>query len=245
MSKLIIEDQRGRRTAVPMTRDSVTIGRGEGNTIRLNERNVSRRHVDLIRRGERLEVVDTSRFGSTLNGQRFTGKAELFDGDVIEVGDYKIIVEFDRKAPETRAPLAPAWVDYGRARLVERHRDVPVRTWCLLGPTVLGASVDADLRIEAPSVLAKHVRIVPREAHWFLEVCHPATTVRMNAETRQRVVLKSGDVLELGGRTFTFVDDTEFAISLDPIEIGEPAPLPRRRQWTVVAMLHDDPSVVA
>ena len=42
MWKLVIEDDEGKRTVVPLTRDEYTLGRREGNTIRLTERNVSR-----------------------------------------------------------------------------------------------------------------------------------------------------------------------------------------------------------
>ena len=42
MYKLIIEDDEGKTTVVPLIRDEITIGRKEGNTIRLTERNVSR-----------------------------------------------------------------------------------------------------------------------------------------------------------------------------------------------------------
>ena len=44
MWKLVIEDDEGKRTVVPLARDDYTIGRQEGNTIRLTERNVSRHH---------------------------------------------------------------------------------------------------------------------------------------------------------------------------------------------------------
>ena len=37
--KLIIEDDEGRKTVVPFARDEISIGRLEGNTIRLTERN--------------------------------------------------------------------------------------------------------------------------------------------------------------------------------------------------------------
>src|SRR6185503_15470220 len=47
--KLIIEDDEGRKTVVPFVRDEITIGRQEGNTIRLTERNVSRRHARLVK----------------------------------------------------------------------------------------------------------------------------------------------------------------------------------------------------
>src|ERR1700730_4091715 len=50
MWKLVIEDDEGKRTVVPLTRDQYSIGRKDGNTIRLTERNVSREHARLYRR---------------------------------------------------------------------------------------------------------------------------------------------------------------------------------------------------
>ena len=51
MWKLVIEDDEGKRTVVPLTRDEYSIGRKEGNTIRLTERNVSREHARLVQEG--------------------------------------------------------------------------------------------------------------------------------------------------------------------------------------------------
>ena len=41
MFKLVIQDDEGKTTVVPLIRDEITNGRKEGNTIRLTERNVS------------------------------------------------------------------------------------------------------------------------------------------------------------------------------------------------------------
>ena len=48
MFKLVICDDEGKTTIVPLIRDEVTIGRREGNTIRLTDRNVSRNHALLL-----------------------------------------------------------------------------------------------------------------------------------------------------------------------------------------------------
>ncbi len=45
--KLIIEDDEGRRTVVPLFRDELIIGRAEGSPVRLTEKDVSRRHAKL------------------------------------------------------------------------------------------------------------------------------------------------------------------------------------------------------
>ena len=42
MIKLVISDNEGTTTVVPFARDEISIGRKEGNTIRLTERNISR-----------------------------------------------------------------------------------------------------------------------------------------------------------------------------------------------------------
>ena len=53
MWKLAIEDDEGKQTVVPLTRDEYTIGRKDGNTIRLTERNVSREHARLYKKNGR------------------------------------------------------------------------------------------------------------------------------------------------------------------------------------------------
>jgi len=60
-TKLIIEDDAGKTIVVPFARDEITIGRKEGNTIRLTERNVSRFHAKLVREGNAVHVEDPFR----------------------------------------------------------------------------------------------------------------------------------------------------------------------------------------
>ena len=43
--RLIIEDDEGATTIVPLGKESITIGRQQGNTIQLTEKNVSRTHA--------------------------------------------------------------------------------------------------------------------------------------------------------------------------------------------------------
>ena len=58
MLKLVIQDDEGKTTVVPLVHDEITIGRQEGNTIRLTERNVSRRHARLSRQNGSLTIED-------------------------------------------------------------------------------------------------------------------------------------------------------------------------------------------
>lgn len=94
MVRLVISDNEGSTTVVPLLRDEVTIGRKEGNTIRLTERNISRRHVQLIRVGGIYKLRDLDSYNGVLvNGRKVEGESTITSGDQIQLGDYTILVE--------------------------------------------------------------------------------------------------------------------------------------------------------
>jgi pSer/pThr/pTyr-binding forkhead associated (FHA) protein len=109
--KLIIEDDEGRKTVVPFVRDEITIGRQEGNTIRLTERNVSRQHARLLRQNGHVLVEDLGSYnGVRINGERIQGQAQVGDGDLIQIGDYDLALQKEAAsqvgAPTIRLPAA-------------------------------------------------------------------------------------------------------------------------------------------
>src|SRR5580658_2500365 len=129
MWKLVIEDDEGKRTIVPLTRDDYTIGRKEGNSIRLTERNVSRDHAKLrktngaaatpgpgllpvrggsaangAKPGDVLEEL-TSYNGVYVNVMRVATAQELVHGDLIQIGDYRIVLQDEQAIEEEASPL--------------------------------------------------------------------------------------------------------------------------------------------
>lgn len=109
--KLIIEDDEGKTTVVPLNRDDVTIGRMEGNTIRLMERNVSRRHARLSRTNGAVFIDDLNSFnGVKINGERIDRRIEIKEGDLVEIGDYHLALQtedaHDHVALDDTAPPA-------------------------------------------------------------------------------------------------------------------------------------------
>ena len=99
MLRLIIEDGEGATHVVPLVRDEITIGREEGNTIRLTERNVSRRHARLLRTGEDTQptvIVEDLRSynGIKVNGDRVAWKRTLRPSDTLQIGDYFLALQF-------------------------------------------------------------------------------------------------------------------------------------------------------
>src|SRR5438105_11173814 len=109
MMKLIIEDDEGRKTVVPLVRDEITIGRQDGNTIRLTERNVSRRHARLVKDNGFVLIEDLGSYnGVRVNGEKISGPTKIKEGDLVEIGDYDLGIQgkLDDK-PGTIPPTAP------------------------------------------------------------------------------------------------------------------------------------------
>ena len=105
MLKLIIVDDEGRRTVVPFIRQEITIGRQEGNTIRLTERNVSRHHARLLRQNGAIMVEDLGSYnGVRVNGERIEGVAPLRGGDRVQIGDYQLAIDDDPVQTQDRTP---------------------------------------------------------------------------------------------------------------------------------------------
>ncbi|MFZ5471960.1 MAG: FHA domain-containing protein [Myxococcota bacterium] len=108
MFKLIIEDDEGRKTVVPFVREEITIGRQEGNTIRLTERNVSRRHARLVRANGSVMVEDLGSYnGIRINGEKISGQVKVRDGDLIQIGDYDLAIQSDQ--PQQAPPPVPMY----------------------------------------------------------------------------------------------------------------------------------------
>src|SRR5579872_6709355 len=87
MQRLIIMDDAGETSSIPLIQDEISIGREDGNVLRLTQRNISRRHARLVREDGVLYVEDLDSYnGVYVNGDRILGRVELRDGDELQVG---------------------------------------------------------------------------------------------------------------------------------------------------------------
>ncbi|MEO1335014.1 MAG: FHA domain-containing protein, partial [Myxococcota bacterium] len=115
--KLIIEDDEGKTTVYPLADGDLTIGRKDGNTIRLMERNVSRRHARLERTNGAVYIQDLDSYnGVKINGERITGKYEVKEGDLVEIGDYHLALQKSvtrSEAPEPAMAGNSTWPQAG------------------------------------------------------------------------------------------------------------------------------------
>ena len=105
MFKLVIQDDEGKTTVVPLIRDEITIGRKEGNTIRLTERNVSRRHARILRNNGEVQIEDLGSYnGIRVNNARIAERVSLRVSDQVQIGDYKLYLKAEGRRAGRRRP---------------------------------------------------------------------------------------------------------------------------------------------
>ena len=147
MHKLLIEDDEGKTVAVPLTREEITIGRTEGNTIRLTEQNVSRKHARLTLRNTVLRIEDLGSYnGTSLNGSALSGVASLKDGDVILIGDYRLGIQEDRTSQSTETAVPESELGSG-APTVQEAMDGQ--------PTIPISTLVAQAALAAPTAFSE------------------------------------------------------------------------------------------
>ena len=235
MWKLVIEDDEGKRTVVPLTRDDYTIGRKEGNTIRLTERNVSREHAKL-RKNANGSPVDgtphpaaytledvTSYNGVYVNGLRVAQSQDLVHGDLVQVGDYRMVLQDDQVIEQPTAvpsisadskTTIPSGAMNRGSLLMER----PNRLVMLAGPTpgaeftldqerlTIGRAEDAGISVNHNSVSRLHCEVhVLGEGRYEIVDKGSSNGVRVNAAELKRGIIEAGDIIELGDVKFKFV----------------------------------------
>jgi putative peptide zinc metalloprotease protein len=91
---------------VPL-RGVVTIGRSDGNDLRVDDRSVSRHHARVLAAVGVPPVIEDvgSTHGTLLDGRELAGRAELTDGSRIGVGDVELRVERHRNAADAGRTL--------------------------------------------------------------------------------------------------------------------------------------------
>lgn len=237
MYKLVISDDEGHTTVVPLLRDEITIGRTEGNTIRLTERNVSRRHARLFRRNGSYVVEDLASYnGITVNGERVDGKAQLTAGDQLGIGDYALAFLSD--AAVTAPPNNGADSKIQPApRLVLLGEPAPGAEFTLSKPVLrIGRDQRLDIWIDHKSISHEHAEVRVTDGTAKIYDLGSANGMRINGIEASRAVLEKGDTLELGEVRFRFLP-AQGAHSLEPLpEEVPPTPSPAASRKPALAL---------
>lgn len=214
MYKLVICDDEGKTTVVPLIRDEISIGRKEGNTIRLTDRNVSRQHARIVRQNDEFFIEDLgSLVGTKVNGRLLRSESTpVSPRDQITIGDYSVSIRTDvsSSVPLGRQMAAGEQAGIGRvtphARLVVLSDPTPGREVELTADLyVVGRSEEANLRVDHPSMSRAHARLDYEGNQWTISDLDSVNGIAINGIQKDDYVLKAGDVIELGSVQLRFV----------------------------------------
>lgn len=223
MYRLLIEDDEGRTTIVPLIRNQINIGREEGNTIRLTERNVSRRHARLALKDGKIVIEDLQSYnGVWINGTRVESKCDVEPGDLLEIGDYHLSIqeevsEAERNArpslppeksfDESTPPLGIAASASGevlpftaqKSKLLILNTQLGGQEFVLNKPEMsIGRTEDNDISIDHASVSRYHAKIKLQGDAFQLLDLGSANGIQVNGEEYGVCDLRWGDMIELG-----------------------------------------------
>ncbi|MBU1219950.1 FHA domain-containing protein [Myxococcota bacterium] len=173
MLKLIIEDDDKQVKVVRLLRDEITIGRKEGNTIRLTERNVSRRHAKLFKKDSLFILEDLGSYnGVKLNGKKITEPVSINEGDKIAIGDYMLMLKVETQAEadpfEEMATVPVEKVDYEAFDIPVDSKEQPAVSSEPVDESVIPSDLQAKLVVITSNyagtsfVLKRKVSIIGR-----------------------------------------------------------------------------------
>lgn len=216
MWKLTIEDDEGKQTGLPLAHEEYALGRGESNSIRLTDRNVSRRHATLYKNGQGWVIRDLNSYNGTyVNGVRVHGEQHLRHGDLVQLGDYRIEIIDEALSSAVTSPTPPPG-SRSTAHLPLHSR--PNRLVMVVGPTpgaefplegerfTIGRSEDATISINHSSVSRLHAELISLgNGRYEVVDKQSANGVRINGVELKRGLLEAGDAIELGDVRLRFV----------------------------------------
>ncbi|AUX25110.1 uncharacterized protein SOCEGT47_056530 [Sorangium cellulosum] len=216
MWKLTIEDDEGKQTGLPLAHEEYALGRGESNSIRLTDRNVSRRHATLAKNGQGWAIRDLDSYNGTyVNGVRVHGEQHLRHGDLVQLGDYRIEIVDEALSSAVTSPTPPPG-SRSTAHLPLHTR--PNRLVMVVGPTpgaefpldgerfTIGRSEDATISINHSSVSRLHAELISLgNGRYEVVDKQSANGVRINGVELKRGLLEAGDAIELGDVRLRFV----------------------------------------
>jgi ABC-type multidrug transport system ATPase subunit len=181
-----------------LSSDNVVVGRAADADVILNHPEVSRRHCRIQREGETWFVEDLgSRRGTTVNGNRISGRTALRPGDKVQVGPVTFAFGVsDKKAPATWEAANPIGaVLYKRA---------PAITIPLNASLVFGRGDEVDVDLDDPVISRRHAMIEAGPDGFRLVDLHSKSGSFVNGRRFIDHELVIGDQIQFGSFLFTY-----------------------------------------
>ncbi len=218
MWKLSIEDDQGQSTIVQLVRSEYDVGRTEENSIRLTERNISRRHAKLVKHGAAWFLDDLGSYnGCFVNGLRVADHHPINLGDLVQLGDYRLeLLADDGVAVAPQQPARPRRADTLSTtlnlaaqtdRLVMVVGPTPGREYMLAhAQQRVGRGEECDICVNHSSVSRWHAEIQYVASSRYEIIDHDSSNgIRINGVELRRGLLDARDLVELGDIVLKFI----------------------------------------
>jgi pSer/pThr/pTyr-binding forkhead associated (FHA) protein/Tfp pilus assembly protein PilF len=248
--RLIIEDDEGYTTVVPLVKDEISIGRKEGNLIRLTERNVSRHHACVVQSAGSVFIDDLDSYnGIKINGERVSARTTLNEGDLIEIGDYHLALQvldedaeetqpnndgdgttavmrlpLDKKASQDTTNKSTTVIDDAKvACLIALNTDLVGQRF-LLDRTkmIVGRTEDNDIVLPHRSISSHHATIAYENGIFRVRDLESANGLMVNGEEYSSIDVRMGDIIELGHVKLRYVTPGENPIAAMQRSLAHP-----------------------
>jgi len=192
-----------------MAAPALVIGRDPDVDIVLDHTSVSRQHARLNLRGERFWLTDlNSRFGSAVDGESVSGRAEITAESALTLGR--------REVPQEQ--LAE-WLDRLRALLPSEDDTTSQVLIPEDGSVLIGRSPDADLVLDDPQVSWEHARIDASGGTWQITDLRSRNGTFVGGRQIRQAPLSPDDQLALGPVLLSLRGGRICRSDLDPTEV--------------------------
>jgi ABC transport system ATP-binding/permease protein len=218
MWKLSIEDDQGQSTVVQLVRSEYSVGRTDENSIRLTERNISRKHARMVKQGAAWFLDDLGSYnGCFVNGLRVVDHHPINLGDLIQLGDYRLELHADdgvavappQAARPRRADTLSTTLNLAAQtdRLVMVVGPTPGREYMLAhAPQRIGRGEECDICVNHSSVSRWHADLHYVGSSRYEMIDHDSSNgIRINGVDLRRGLLDARDLVELGDVVLKFI----------------------------------------
>jgi pSer/pThr/pTyr-binding forkhead associated (FHA) protein len=196
------------RTGLVVAKNNTTLGRGEDCDVILDGETVSRRHCSITKWGNAYFVLDSSRNGTFLNGQR-VAQAQLQDNDQIRVGQNVLLVNLP-SGLRTSALSAKATTPHLvtpllgiKPRIVVKGLEEGVTQPFNEDRITMGRRADNHLVLDGDNISRQHVAIERRLGQYFICDLGSINGTYLNDQRVETAPLQEGDRVRIGNLAFT------------------------------------------
>jgi len=196
------------RNPVVLAKKNSALGRGDDCDIILDGETISRRHCSITKWGTAYFIVDSSRNGTYVNGQRIQ-QVQLHDNDQIRVGQNILVVHFPSPvatgtlAPKVTTPHLAATLIAIKAHIVVKGLEEGVTQPFSEDRITIGRRAENHLVLDADNISRQHASIERRDGQYFVCDLGSANGTYLNEQRVETAPLRDGDRVRIGNFSLT------------------------------------------